>query len=63
MPHPLDDHPYRTLFRAPRSAVRRASSWDRSGGNNDYIRVPPHGTATLLEEEGAGCVTRVYVAL
>ena len=63
MAHPLDDHPLRTLFRAPRSAVRRASSWDRSGGNNDFIRIAPGETATLLEEVGAGCINRIYIAL
>ncbi len=63
MAHPLDDHPLRTLFRAPRSAVRRASSWDRSGGNADFIRIAPGETATLLEEDGAGCINRFYIAL
>jgi Protein of unknown function (DUF2961) len=61
--HPLDDHPLRTLFRAPRSGTRRASSWDRTGGNDDYVRVPPGAATTLLDVTGAGCVTRIYVAL
>jgi D-arabinan exo alpha-(1,3)/(1,5)-arabinofuranosidase (non-reducing end) len=61
--HPLEDHPLRHLFRAPRSASRRSSSWDRSGRNHDYIRVAPGETATLLEHDGAGCTTRFYVAL
>ena len=63
MSHPLDDHPLRTLFRTPRSAARRASSWDRTGGNDDYVRVPPGSSTTLLDVAGAGCVTRIYVAL
>jgi D-arabinan exo alpha-(1,3)/(1,5)-arabinofuranosidase (non-reducing end) len=63
MAHPLDDHPLRTLFRAPRSATRRASSWDRTGGNEDYVRIAPGEAHTLLDEAGAGCVTRIYVAL
>jgi hypothetical protein len=61
--HPLDDHPLRTLFRAPRAGTRRASSWDRTGGNDDYVRVPPGAATTLLDVTGAGCVTRIYVAL
>jgi D-arabinan exo alpha-(1,3)/(1,5)-arabinofuranosidase (non-reducing end) len=61
--HPLDDHPLRTLLRAPRSATRRSSSWDRTGGNDDYVRIAPGESATLLDHEGAGCVNRIYVAL
>jgi hypothetical protein len=62
MSHPLDDHPLRTLFSTPRSEVRRASSWDRTGGNDDYIRIAPGETFTLLEEGGPGCITRIYFA-
>jgi hypothetical protein len=61
--HPLDDHPLRSLFRAPRSGTRRSSSWDRSGGNDDYVRIGPGESATLLAHDGPGCVTRIYVAL
>ena len=63
MTHPLDDHPLRTLFRAPRSGARRSSSWDRTGGNDDYVRIPPGRSVTLLDQEGPGCITRIYVAL
>ena len=63
MGHPLDDHPLRRLFREPRSATRRASSWDRTGRNDDYIRIPAGATVPLLDVDGAGCVTRLYVAL
>jgi hypothetical protein len=63
VPHPLDDHPLRSLFRAPRAGSYRASSWDRSGGNDDFIRIPAGATVTLLDQPGAGCITRIYVAL
>jgi hypothetical protein len=63
MGHPLDDHPLRTLFRAPRSQTHRSSSWDRTGGNDDHVRVPAGSSATLLQVDGPGCVTRIYVAL
>jgi hypothetical protein len=61
--HPLDDHPLRRLFRASRAGARRVSSWDRTGGNDDFIRVPAGESVTLLEAEGAGCITRIYMAL
>ena len=63
MGHPLDDHPLRSLFRAPRAATRRSSSWDRSGGNDDYVRIAPGETHDLLDLAGPGCVTRLYVAM
>jgi len=61
--HPLDDHPLRGLFRAPRAATRRASSWDRTGGNDDYVRIAPGEELTLLAADGPGCITRVYLAM
>jgi len=32
---------------------RRSSSWDRSGGNADWVRLEPGQTAILLDEKGA----------
>ena len=61
--HPLDDHPLRHLLAAPRASTHRSSSWDRSGGNDDFVRIGPGDRATLLEVEGAGCVNRIYAAL
>ena len=39
---------------------RRASSWDRSGGNNDWIDIPSGGTKVLLAEQNAGCIKHFY---
>lgn len=61
--HPLQHHPLRTLFTLTGARSRRASSWDRSGGNRDYVVVGPGETATLLEHDGPGCITHVYCAL
>ena len=41
----------------------RLSSWDRSGGNADALRVEPGETASLGEIAGAGCVKHVWVTL
>jgi hypothetical protein len=41
----------------------RASSWDRRGGNADFIRVGAGETVELLACEGAGCVTHLYCAM
>jgi hypothetical protein len=61
--HPVDRHPYRSLFTYTGARSRRASSWDRSGGNMDFVMVGPGQTVTLLEHEGPGCITHVYCAL
>ncbi len=61
--HPLDGHPLRSLFTATGARSRRASSWDRSGGNMDFLVVGPGETVTLLEHDGPGCVTHLYCAL
>jgi len=39
---------------------KRASSWDRSGGNMDMLNVPAGETHTLLEEAGPGCIKHFY---
>lgn len=39
---------------------RRASSWDRRGGNRDRISLAADETATLLEVDGPGCVTHIW---
>jgi hypothetical protein len=61
--HPLLDHPLADLFRPRSASSRRASSWDRSGGNQDYIRIEPGATAVLMEHDGPGCITHVYCAM
>ena len=38
----------------------RASTWDRSGGNMDWLAIPPGETVALLEAKGAGCVRHMY---
>jgi hypothetical protein len=60
---PVLEHPFAPLFHARRATSKRASSWDRTGANSDWITVEPHETATLLEETGAGCITRLYCAM
>lgn len=56
-------HPLRTLFTTTGARSRRASSWDRRGGNWDFLVVGGGETVTLLEHEGPGCVTHLYCAL
>jgi hypothetical protein len=39
---------------------KRASSWDRSGGNEDWLVIPPRETRQLLTEQQAGCIKHFY---
>ncbi len=61
--HPLEQHPLRALFTRDGARSHRASSWDRSGGNRDFIFIAPGATAPLMETDGPGCITHVYCAL
>jgi hypothetical protein len=56
-------HPLRGLFTETGARSRRASSWDRSGGNWDFLVVGSGETVTLLEHDGPGCVMHIYCAL
>lgn len=55
--------PINSLTSLPRGRSRRASSWDRSGANHDWFEVESGETVTLMEHDGAGCVTHVYFAM
>ena len=47
-----------------RSGFRgRASSWDRTGGNDDRVTLPPGERAVLCELDGAGCITHIWVTV
>ena len=39
---------------------KRVSSYDRTGGNRDFILIPPGSTATIAKIEGAGCITHIW---
>src|SRR5918994_1568447 len=53
----------RDLPRLRSSRRRRASSWDRSGGNDDRLHLEPGSTATLASIGGAGCVKHVWITV
>ncbi|KPK86397.1 MAG: hypothetical protein AMJ81_01405 [Phycisphaerae bacterium SM23_33] len=39
---------------------KRGSSWDRTGGNRDWVTIEAGATQVLLAEPGAGCVRHFY---
>jgi hypothetical protein len=42
---------------------RRSSSWDRTGGNADFMPVEPGATATLLDVKGPGVITHIWFTI
>ena len=41
----------------------RSSSYDRQGGNHDYISVKPSETATLFDESGPGEIRHIWITM
>lgn len=41
--------------------ARQASSYDRTGGNKDFISLEPGETATLMDVAGAGSIARMWI--
>ncbi len=42
---------------------QRSSSWDRTGGNADWVGVDPGQAATVLDVQGAGVVTHIWFTI
>lgn len=43
--------------------LKRVSSYDRSGGNDDFRALPPGETLTLLDEGGPGEISHVWITI
>ncbi len=52
--------PLGELPRVRKVKTRRASSWDRSGGNDDRIYIPCGQSALLADIKGAGCINHIW---
>ena len=42
---------------------KRASSYDRSGGNADYREIKPGDSLTLLDDSGPGIITHIWITI
>jgi hypothetical protein len=42
---------------------KRSSSWDRTGGNKDYVRIDPGQSTILAHVHGAGCINKTYATV
>jgi hypothetical protein len=55
--------PLDALTRPQRYVLTRESSYDRSGGNADFRRVSPGDSLTLLDRDGPGVVSHVWMTI
>jgi hypothetical protein len=51
------------LARQRQARRRRASSWDRNGGNFDFLLISPGQAVTLCDIEGAGVVRHIWCTI
>jgi hypothetical protein len=59
MSSPLD----RLAVLRPGIRTKRISSYDRTGGNNDFVRIEAGETYTLAEIAGAGIIKHIWMTL
>jgi len=52
-----------TICRKHTGRSRRVSSWDRTGGNDDFIRVQPGETAEIARIEGPACINHIWMTI
>ncbi len=55
--------PLSGIARISGSKSRRLSSYDRSGGNADFIDIAPGETATIADISGAGIITHLWMTI
>jgi hypothetical protein len=55
--------PLAGLPRLRDATSRRASSWDRTGGNDDRLHLQPGEEAVLLETDQPGCIRHIWVTI
>lgn len=53
----------RSLYTIDSSTSYRVSSWDRSGGNADFLVLQPGQACTLADLKGPGCIRHCYCTM
>ena len=53
--------PLRSLVKLRDVRSCRSSSYDRSGGNEDFVWIQPGETSSFLDVEGPGCITHIWM--
>jgi hypothetical protein len=55
--------PLSSLVRPHHYVEKRASSYDRTGGNDDFYKIASGGTITLLDDSGPGMITHIWITI
>lgn len=53
----------RDLYRIREGKRKRESSYDRSGGNRDFLVIDAGKTVKLCNIEGSGCITHIWMTM
>ena len=59
----MSNGPLANIARIVDARSKRISSYDRTGGNDDFTGIGPGGTLTLAEMKGAGIVKHIWVTI
>ncbi|HIJ74569.1 MAG TPA: hypothetical protein HPP83_10755, partial [Candidatus Hydrogenedentes bacterium] len=51
------------LARIVPGRTKRSSTWQRDGGNKDFFHIGPGETHVMLDVDGPGVITHVYMTL
>lgn len=62
-PAPANNDELFSLARLRSYKSRRSSSWDRTGGNDDFVHLPAGQSAPLLDVTGAGTITHIWFTI
>ncbi|MFC1735765.1 glycoside hydrolase family 172 protein [Candidatus Hydrogenedentota bacterium] len=54
---------YRNMMVLSRSRTKRVSSWDKTGGNRDFLTLEPGETRILADIEGPAIINNFYVTM
>lgn len=52
-----------TLYQPRDYVQKRASSYDRTGGNDDFVKIAPGQAITLLDALGPGKITHIWITI
>ncbi|HVT14547.1 MAG TPA: glycoside hydrolase family 172 protein [Fimbriimonadaceae bacterium] len=59
----MSEGPLSNIARIVDAKSRRISSYDRTGGNDDFVGIGPGETLTLAEMAGAGIVKHIWITV
>lgn len=59
----IPDNLFKNMMTIRENKTKRISSWDRTGGNADYISIDPHSTHVLADIPGPGLINHFYVTM